>query len=58
MPKINHLRRTKIISQMNKALLPLTEEDTNFSDAAPSLLGAAFAQKSKELVNWWTKLEP
>ena len=28
--RINYLRRTKIISQMNKALLPLTEEDQNF----------------------------
>ena len=49
--RINHLRRTKIITQMNKALLPLTEEDKNFIDAAPSLFGPAFAQKSKELVD-------
>ena len=49
--RINHLRRTKIISQMNKALLPLSEEDQNFVDAAPSLFGAACAQKSKELVD-------
>ena len=49
--KFNHLRRTKIISQMNKALLPLTEDDENFTDAAPSLFGREFAQKSKELVD-------
>ena len=49
--RINHMRRTKIITQMNKALLPLTEEDDNFIDAAPSLFGPAFAQKSKELVD-------
>ena len=49
--RINYLRRTKIISQMNKALLPLTEEDQNFVDAAPALFGPAFAQKSKELVD-------
>ena len=36
---------------MNKALLPLTKEDENFIDAAPSLFGSAFAQKSKELVD-------
>ena len=49
--KFNHLRRTKIISQMNKALLPLIENDENFTDAAPSLFGREFAQKSKELVD-------
>jgi len=48
---INHLRRTKIISQMNKALLPLIEEDENFVDATPALFGPAFAHKSKELVD-------
>ena len=47
-----YLRTTKIISQMNKALLPLTEEDQNFVDAAPALFGSAFAQKSKE---WWIR---
>ena len=36
---------------MNKAFLPLTEEDKNFIDASPSLFGSAFAQKSKELVD-------
>jgi len=46
-----HLRRTKIISQMNKALLPLTEGDENFVDAAYSLFRPSFAQKSKELVD-------
>ena len=49
--KFNHLRRTKIISQMNKALLPLTEDDENFIGAAPFLFGREFAQKSKELVD-------
>ena len=45
------VRRAKIISQMNKALLPLTEEDQNFVDTAPALFGPAFAQKFKELVD-------
>ena len=49
--KISHLRRTKIITQMNKALLPLVEEDSNFGEVAPSLFGLEFAQKSKELVD-------
>jgi len=49
--KMNHLRRTKIITQMNKALLLLTDDDDNFIDVAPFLFGSAFAQKSKELVD-------
>jgi len=48
--RIIHCRRTKIISQMNKALLPLTE-DENFVDASPALVGTAFTQRSKELVD-------
>ena len=49
--RISHLRQTKIITQMNKALLPLVEEDSNFGEVAPSLFGPEFAQKSKELVD-------
>ena len=49
--RISHLRRTKVITQMNKALLPLVEEDSNFEDVSPSLFGLEFAQKSKELVD-------
>ena len=41
--RISHLRRTKIISQMNKSLLPLTEDDGNFTDAPPTLFGLEFA---------------
>ena len=41
--RISHLRRTKIISQMNKSLLPLTEDDSNFTDAPPTLFGSEFA---------------
>jgi len=48
--KVYHLRRTKIVTQMNKALLPLTEDDDNFTEAPPYLFGSAFAQKSTELV--------
>ena len=49
--RISHLRRTKVISQMNKALLPLVEEDSNFGEASPSLFGPEFAQKSKQHVD-------
>ena len=49
--RISHLRRTKVITQINKALLPLVEEDSNFEDVSPSLFEPEFAQKSKELVD-------
>ena len=41
--RISHLRRTKVITQMNKALLPLVEEDSNFEDVSPSLFRPEFA---------------
>ena len=44
--RISHLQRTTVISQMNKALLPLVEEDSNFREASPSLFEPEFAQKS------------
>ena len=49
--QISHLRRTKVISQMNKALLPLVDEDSTFREVSPSLFGPEFAQKSKQLVD-------
>ena len=48
--KISLLRQTKVISQLNKSLLPLTEEDSNFEGVAPSLFGLEFAHKSKDHV--------
>ena len=48
--KISHLRRSKVITQLNKSLLPLIEEDSNFDGVAPSLFGPEFARKSKEHV--------
>lgn len=47
--RISHLRRPKIISQMKKSLLPLTEDDSNFTNALSTLFGLEFAQKSKDL---------
>ena len=48
--KISHLRWTKVISQLNKSLLPLVEEDSHFGEVAPSLFGPEFACRSKEHV--------
>ena len=48
---VTHARRTKVTSDLNKALLPLVEEDSNFADAPPALFGTEFAQKSKVFVD-------
>jgi len=49
--QMSHYRRTRIITGMNKTLLPLVEDDKQFTEAAPSLFGPDFAQKSKDLVD-------
>ena len=49
--QITHGRRTKVLTHLNKSLLPLLEEDDNFKDVAPSLFGPEFARKSKELID-------
>ena len=49
--QISHTRRSKVLTHLNKSLLPLLEEDTNFEDVAPSLFGLEFAHKSKDLVD-------
>jgi len=33
--QMSHYKRTRIITSMNKTLLPLVEDDKNFKDAAP-----------------------
>ena len=45
-----HLRRERIVSDFNRALLPVVGDDTNFKEAAPLLFGTEFARKSKEMV--------
>ena len=40
-----------MLIHLNKSLLPLLEEDSNFEDVAPSLFGLEFARKLKELVD-------
>ena len=45
-----HLRREKIVRDMNKALLPIVGDDNNFKEAAPFLFGTEFVKKSKEMV--------
>lgn len=49
--KVSHLRRKKVVSGLNTSLMPLVEEDKNFSKAPPTLFGTEFAQRSKDHVD-------
>ena len=46
--RISCLRREKIVSSINKLLLPLVKEDQPYADSSPDLFGADFAKRSKE----------
>ena len=41
----------KITSELNKALLPLVDEEGNFTKAPPALFGMDFAQRSDEFMD-------
>ena len=49
--KISHLRREKVTSDLNKALLPIIQEDEKFTKAPPALFGTEFAKTAKEHVD-------
>ena len=49
--KMTHLRREKVITDLNKALLPVAKEATNFQTALPSLFGTEFAKKAKDHID-------
>ena len=48
--KISYWGRKKATNAINKSLLLLVEEDSNFKDSPPLLFGTEFAKKCKELV--------
>ena len=48
---ISHLRREKVIGELNKALLPLIGDDDNFKEATPPLFGTEFAKKGKDMID-------
>ena len=48
---MSNLWRVKVIGDINKALIPLVGDDTNFVEAPPLLFGMEFAQKGKEMVD-------
>ena len=45
-----NLRRERIVSDINKALLPIVGDDDIFKEVAPLLFGMEFVKKSKEMV--------
>ncbi len=49
--KMTHLRREKVTTDLNKALLPVAKEATNFQSAPPSLFGTEFAKKAKDHID-------
>lgn len=48
---MSHLRRERVVSDFNKALLPIVGDASNFRDAAPLLFGTEFAKKGNEMVD-------
>ena len=50
--KISHLRRQKVISQVNKALMPIVEDDSNFKTQHLPYLAQSLP---RHLKTWWTK---
>ena len=48
---MSHLRRERVVTDLNKALLPIVGDDEAFAEAAPLLFGTEFAKKGKEMID-------
>ncbi len=48
---MTHLRRQKVTIYLNKAVLPVAKEATNFQTVPPSLFGTKFAKKAKDHID-------
>ena len=48
---MSHLRRERVVCDLNKSLLPIVGDDSNFQEAAPLLFGTEFSKKGKEMVD-------
>ena len=48
---MSHLWRERVVSDLNKALLPIVGDDSNFREASPLLFGTEFTKRGKELVD-------
>ena len=40
-----------MVSSINKSLVPLIKEDSNFSEVAPNLFGPEFSKRAKDFVD-------
>ena len=49
--RISRLRRDELVSSINKNLVPLVQEDSEFADASPNLFGPAFSKRAKEYLD-------
>ena len=49
--QISRMWREKIISSVEKSLIPLTKQEESFSEAPPDIFGNGFAKKSKEFLD-------
>ena len=49
--KVSLLRRERITGQINKSLLPLANDESNFLEAAPTLFGTELAKSSKDYID-------
>ena len=49
--KISRLCREKLVSSINKSLVPLVKEDSDFSEVAPNLFGPDFSKRAKDFVD-------
>ena len=47
---LTHLCREQVVNDLNKSLLPVIEDDENFKDAPPLLLGTEFAKRRKHML--------
>ena len=48
---LSHLWRERILTTINKSLLPLFKEEDLFGEVAPNLFGNNFTKQSKEFVD-------
>ena len=56
--KSSHLRHKKVASGLNSSLMPLVEEDKNFSKAPPTHFGTKFAKRSKDYMDQIKAMHP
>jgi hypothetical protein len=47
---LSQMRREKIVGAMNKALLPLVKDNSDFTGSSPDLFGTDFAKRSKDFL--------